>query len=76
MGKTANARAWAEFERIDRQRQEESFGTEPSLTEAERASEWDDEFWNNKDDDPATAVRRYALPVTRVRLFDEVEVGR
>ena len=46
------------------------------LTEAQKASVRDDEFWNNKDDDLATAVRRYALPVTRVRLFDEVETGR
>ena len=46
------------------------------LTEAQKASVRDDEFWNNKDDDLATAVRRYSLPMTRVRLFDEVETGR
>jgi hypothetical protein len=31
---------------------------------------------HNKDDDLATAVRRYALPMRRVRIWDEVEVGR
>lgn len=46
------------------------------LTEAQKASVWDNEYWNNKDDDLATAVRRYAVPVARVRLWDEVEVGR
>lgn len=42
-------------------------------------NDWDADFsdWkHNRDDDLATAVRRYAVPVTRVRLFDEVETGR
>jgi hypothetical protein len=45
----------------------------PTLGELEaRYSDWK----HNKDDDLATAVRRYALPMRRVRIWDEVEVGR
>lgn len=67
MGKNANARAWAEFERLDRKRQDESLEIEPPLTEEEKAAAWDDEYWERLD-----AVRQYALPVTRVRLSDEM----
>lgn len=76
MGKHANQQAYREFERLDRQRQEQSFEHVSPLTEAERASDWDDEFWNNKDDDLATAVRRYARPNCHVSLMDEMGVGR
>jgi hypothetical protein len=41
--------------------------------------EWEAGFsdWkHNKDDDLATAVRRYSMPMRRVRIWDEVEVGR
>ena len=31
---------------------------------------------HDKDDDLATAVRRYAMPMRHVRIWDEVEVGR
>jgi ferric-dicitrate binding protein FerR (iron transport regulator) len=46
MGQHANARAWAEFERLDRQRQDQSFEDEPQQTEAERAAEWDRQYWD------------------------------
>lgn len=80
MGKAANQAAWAEFERLDRQRQEQSFDTEPPLTEAERAAEWDSDHWTRKDDattdELAEARRAYARPVARVVLWDERRVGR
>ena len=40
MGKNANARAWAEFERLDRLKQDEA----EVLSEAERAADMCD-FW-------------------------------
>jgi hypothetical protein len=54
---------------------------EPDDDEPEYSPEedWEAGFsdWkHNKDDDLATAVRRYAMPVGHVRLFDEVGVGR
>jgi len=49
MGQHANARAWAEFERLDRQRQEQSFEDEQPLTESERAAEWDRQYWDRID---------------------------
>jgi hypothetical protein len=56
------------------------------LTEAQRASDWDDDSWNRKDDESADelerlqmdrldAVRRYGRPVCRVELWDEGRVG-
>lgn len=42
MGQHANQRAWLEFERLDRKRQEESFDPVEPLTEYERAAEWED----------------------------------
>jgi len=42
MGKAANARAWAEYERQQSRKADEYFDDEPPLTEAERASGWDD----------------------------------
>jgi hypothetical protein len=70
VGKNLNQKAWLEFERIDRQRQEASFESDPPLTEEERAAAWDDAYWERLD-----AVRRYAAPVARVRLWDETRVG-
>jgi hypothetical protein len=54
---------------------------EPDDDEPEYSSEedWEAGFsdWkHNKDDDLATAVRRYSMPVGHVRLFDECGVGR
>ncbi|MDR6389174.1 hypothetical protein [Paraburkholderia phenoliruptrix] len=49
MGQHANARAWAEFERLDRQRQDQSFEDEQPQTEAERAAEWDRQYWDRID---------------------------
>jgi hypothetical protein len=66
MGKSANARAWAEFERIDRQKQDESIEADPPLTEEEKAAVWDDEYWQRLD----------AAPARHVRLFDECGRGR
>ncbi|MFL9943680.1 hypothetical protein [Paraburkholderia graminis] len=71
MGQHANARAWAEFERLDRIKQEQSFEAEPPLTEEEKAALWDDAYWERLD-----AVMRYSLPMRHVRVWDEVEVGR
>jgi hypothetical protein len=67
MGQHANARAWAEYERLDRKRQEESFEAEPPLTEEEKVAAWDDSYWERLD-----AVARYAAPVRHVVLFDEM----
>lgn len=66
MGRHANARAWAEFERLDRQKQEESFNTDAPLSDDELASQADDAYWERLD-----AVRRYARPVVRCVLWDE-----
>jgi hypothetical protein len=41
MGQHANARAWAEFERLDRLKQDEA----EVLSEEARAAEWDSEHW-------------------------------
>ncbi|MBN3848661.1 hypothetical protein G3N58_17790 [Paraburkholderia sp. Ac-20342] len=49
MGKAANARAWAEFERLDRLKQDASLETETPLTEAERAAEYEDDYWRRLD---------------------------
>ena len=70
MGKRMNQALWEQF------RPDLDLETED---QPPPENDWDADFsdWkHNKDDDLATAVRRYALPVTRVRLFDEVEVGR
>jgi hypothetical protein len=58
MGQHANQRAWLEFERLDRKRQEESFDDEPPLTEFERAAEWDHDYWSKLDASPVRHVRR------------------
>lgn len=50
---------------------------EPEQMTQEEAWELSYSDWKwNKDDDLASAVRRYARPVCRVRVWDEVEVGR
>jgi hypothetical protein len=49
MGQHANQRAWLEFERLDRMKQEQSFDDDEPLTEAERASEWDRQYWDRID---------------------------
>lgn len=67
MGKSANQQAWAEFERLDRQRQDQALDSEPPLTEEERAAAWDDAYWERLD-----AVRRYARPNCRVDIWDEL----
>ena len=63
MGKNLNQKAWLEFERLDRQRQEASLDTEPPLTESERAAQWDDESWTRKDDAAAEHMARIAAEV-------------
>lgn len=48
------------------------------LTEAQKAAQFDDAYWDQLDAGPfelADAIRRYARPVSRVRLFDEVRAG-
>lgn len=71
MGKAANARAWAEYEhRQQREQQEHDEVVEP-LSEAERDEQASDLYYERLD-----AARQYALPVARVRLFDETQVGR
>jgi hypothetical protein len=79
MGKHANSAAYREFERLDRQRQEESFEAPQPLTDDELEQIQGDAYWNQLDataDELAEARRGYARPTARVRLFDEVEVGR
>ncbi|WP_027798285.1 hypothetical protein [Paraburkholderia dilworthii] len=73
MGKHANSAAYREWERQQDRKQDEYFGEDEPLTEAERASQWDSESWQGKDD-LASAIKRYALPVTRVDLWDEPRV--
>lgn len=63
MGKAANERAYREFERLDRQRQEASLDTEPPLSESERAAQWDVESWTRKDDAAAEHMARIAAEV-------------
>jgi hypothetical protein len=67
MGKAANARAWAEFERIDRQRQEAHFGEDAPLT-AEEITRIEADELERLDMDRLDAVRRYGRPVCRVEL--------
>jgi hypothetical protein len=55
MGQHANARAWAEYERLDRLKQDEQLESDPPLTEEERAAAWDDSYWERLD-----AAARYA----------------
>jgi non-ribosomal peptide synthetase component F len=74
MGRHANARAWAEFERIDRQRQEAYFGEDAPLTPEEIARIEADEL-ERLDMDRLDAVRRYGKQVCRVELWDEVRAG-
>lgn len=66
MGKSANQQAWAEFERLDRKRQDDALEIEPPLTEEERAAAWDDAYWERLD-----AVQQYARPVGHIDLWDE-----
>ncbi|MET3232227.1 UNVERIFIED_ORG: hypothetical protein ABIC54_004432 [Burkholderia sp. 1263] len=63
MGKNLNQKAWLEFERLDRQRQEASLDTEPPLAEFERAAEYDDDRWTKKDDAAAEHMARIAAEV-------------
>lgn len=49
MGKNLNQKAWLEFERLDRQKQEESFEADLPLTEAQKASQFDDFYWDRLD---------------------------
>jgi hypothetical protein len=74
MGRHANARAWAEFERLDRQRQEESFEAPQPLTDDELEQIQGDAYWNQLDataDELAEARRGYARANCHVSLFDE-----
>lgn len=78
MGKHANSAAYREFERLDRQRQDASFESEPELTEAERAAEWDSEYWTRLDataDELAEARRGYAVRVGHIELWDEARAA-
>jgi hypothetical protein len=47
MGKNANARAWAEFERLDRLKQDKA----EVLSEEARAAEWDIEYYARLQDE-------------------------
>jgi hypothetical protein len=70
MGKAANAAIWEQF------KPDTDLETEDGpLNEADFEESYSDWKWN-KDDDLATAVRRYAMPMPHVRLFDECGVGR
>jgi hypothetical protein len=71
MGRHANQQAWAEFERLDRKRQEESLDPTAPLTDEELEQIASDEYWERLD-----AVRRYARPNCHVSLMDEMGVGR
>ncbi|WP_157378753.1 hypothetical protein [Burkholderia ubonensis] len=42
MGRHANARAWAEYERLQAKSQDEYFEPTEPLSEAERAAEWEE----------------------------------
>lgn len=70
MGKRANQAIWDMFKPEPEQDDEPEYSPE---------DDWEAGFsdWkHNKDDDLATAVRRYAMPVGHVRLFDEAQAGR
>jgi hypothetical protein len=74
MGKAANERAYREFERLDRQRQEESFEAPQPLTDDELEQIQGDAYWNQLDataDELAEARRGYARPVGHIDLWDE-----
>jgi hypothetical protein len=74
MGQHANARAWAEFERLDRQKQEESLEAPQPLTDDELEQIQGDAYWNQLDataDELAEARRGYAVRVRHVALWDE-----
>jgi len=45
MGKFANERAHREWQRQQDMKQDESFGEDEPLSEAERAADWDQEYW-------------------------------
>jgi len=49
MGKTANARAWAEYERQQNLKQDEYFEPTEMLSEAERAAEFADFYFDRLD---------------------------
>jgi hypothetical protein len=65
MGKFANAQAWREYEAKRDRELDAHLDDEPPLTEAERAAEWDHDYWAKLD----------ASPVRHVRLFDEPGAG-
>jgi hypothetical protein len=55
MGKHANERAYAEFERRERRAQDESFEPAEPLSEAEKAAQWDRAYWDGLDSDVTIA---------------------
>lgn len=78
MGKHANSAAYREFERLDRQRQEESFSDEPPLTPEELEQIASDSYWNRLDataDELAEARRGYAVRVGHIELWDEARAA-
>lgn len=76
MGKFHNAELYRQFDRTMDKGLDEAMGeSEAPLTEAERASVWDDDSWNRKDDATADELDRarwaYARPVGHIDLWDE-----
>lgn len=70
MGKRANQAIWEQFKPdIDLETED------GPLNEADFEESYSDWKWN-KDDDLATAVRRYERPACRVSLMDEMGVRR
>ncbi|WGS53540.1 hypothetical protein LFL96_21005 [Paraburkholderia sp. D15] len=76
MGKHANAEIYRQFERrADRGLDESMDDADAPLTEAERAAEWDDAYWERQDAQalPPRVVlsdELHAPGVRRVRLGD------
>ena len=54
MGKHANQSAYREWERQQDRKQDAHLDPEPELTEAERAAEWDDQYFDRIDAYPRT----------------------
>jgi hypothetical protein len=74
VGKHANSAAYREFERLDRQLQEESFEAPQPLTDDELEQIQGDAYWNQLDataGELAEARRGCARANCRVDLWDE-----
>lgn len=75
MGKHANAEIYRQFDRqMDRGLDEAMGDAEPQLTEAERAAEWDRDYWDRIDAVPRSVRlgdEMYAPGLRRVRLGSE-----